>query len=131
MEIRHRLSGHLGAGYNLIKKDDLALDLLAGLGLSKEWDSPRTRIVPEGLLGAEIAWKPLEGHKLTASSMFYPELDHFGRYRLASKAAWNIDLAGIENLALSLGLEHDYESRVDPGRKKSDLRYTASLVFKF
>lgn len=126
-----RITGHVGLGYKLIEPPKLKLDVLAGLGAVKEFGSENDDIRPEGLLGIEGKWDISEKQSLTFSSTLFPDLSDFGDFRWVNNAAWEAILDESLNLSLTAGVQHEYQSRVDPGRDRNDLRLFAGLQVDF
>jgi len=118
-------------GYDLITEDDLTLTLRGGLGGSREWGSDNEDIRPEALLGADLAWQISDAQDLTADTTIFPDLEEFGEFRTVSNLGFSWKLAETSNVALSAGLQHEYQSQVDPGTKHNDLRLYAGLQFDF
>lgn len=127
----HRASGHVGAGYELFESPPLALNLLGGIGAIKEWGSDNEDIRPEALLGVEGRWDISDRQTLDFSSIVYPDLGDLGEFRWVNSVEWAHLLDNDLNLNLTAGLEHEYQSIVDPGRKKNDLRLYAGLRMDF
>lgn len=127
----HRVSGHAGLGYELFKKDHFSLKLRAGLGAVKEWGSEDDDIRPEALLGADLSWKISDNQKLVASSTIFPDLEETGELRAVNSAEWNALLDAENNLSLTAGLLHEYQSDVDEGIDENDLKVYVGLSFDF
>tara|TARA_B100000941_G_C28492390_1_gene548754 strand:+ start:981 stop:1907 length:927 start_codon:yes stop_codon:yes gene_type:complete len=126
-----RLSGALGAGYQWIKTDDLNVKFKLGAGASKEYGSLDEDVVPELLAGFDVKWQISKNQKFKAGTTIYPDLSDIGEYRLVSDAAWVIDLNTVEKVSLKVGVENEYQSKVDAGVKNNDFRLYSALVFKF
>lgn len=127
----HRASGHVGLGYELIKEKDVSLKLRAGLGAVKEWGSEDDDIRPEALLGADFSWRISDNQQLVASSTIYPDLEDTGEFRAVNSAEWNALLDAENNLSLTAGLLHEYQSEVDEGIDENDLKVYVGLSFDF
>lgn len=127
----HRVSGHVGIGYKLIEPPKWRINLLAGIGAIREWGSDNDDIRPEALLGVEGEWQIAEKHSLKFDSTIYPDLKDTGEFRWVNNVGWACILDEKTNLSLTAGLAHEYQSTVDPGRKRNDLRVFAGLAMEF
>ncbi len=126
-----RINGHVGIGYHLISPPKFALNLLAGIGAVKEFGSDNDDIRPEALAGIEGKYDFAEKHSLAFSSTIYPDLKDIGEYRWVNTVAWNFLIDTEDKLSLTAGMQHEYQSNVDPGRKYNDFRFFAGVQFEF
>ncbi|MFG0330841.1 MAG: YdiY family protein [Phycisphaerales bacterium] len=126
-----RISGHGGIGYYLVDDDDLSFSVRAGFGAAKEINSKRNQLIPEALLGADLEWTIDDKQSLTASSRVYPDLDETGELRAVNSLAWNYLMDERNNMSLTLGAYHEYQSQVDPGVEENDLKIYGGLSFNF
>lgn len=126
-----RLSGHGGIGYRLFEDEPLKLNLRAGAGATKEWGSDDEELRPELLFGFDGSWKVTENSEIVFDSTIYPDLDNTGEFRTLSNVGYTVMLDERLNLGLTAGLQHEYQSDVDPGREKSDVRLFAGLSMEF
>lgn len=126
-----RLSGHGGIGYRLLEDEPLKLNLRAGAGVSKEWGSDDEELRPELLFGIDGSWKVTENSDIVFDSTIYPDLDNTGEFRTLSNVGYSVLLDEKTSLSLTAGLQHEYQSDVDPGREKSDVRLFAGLALEF
>lgn len=126
-----RLLATGGVGYQFIKNDDLDLRGRVGAGVSKEWGSMNDDWTPIGLWGVIVNWQIAENHKLGFETTGYPALDDSGQYSQISSLSWVLTIDAETGLDLKLGLEHQYQSVVDSGKKHNDLLYYAALLFNF
>ena len=126
-----RVAVHAGVGYEFIDREDLSLVGRVGLGLIKEVNSANDGIRPEGLLGLDLRWDITERQTLEAGTTLYPDLGDLGEFRTISYARWDVLVDEASNLSFNIGVEHEYQSVVDPGREKNDFRITAGLLFEF
>lgn len=127
----HRVQGHVGIGRHLIEPPKLRLDLLAGAGAVKEWGSENDDVRPEALLGIDGEYAFAEEHTLKFSSTIFPDLSELDDYRVVNTLAWAWSLDNTRNLALTAGLQHEYQSQVDAGRDRNDLRVYAGVQLDF
>lgn len=127
----YRLSAHSGPGYDLITREDMELSLLVGLGFRKEWKSIDDDLAPEALFGAIYEWKISERQSLLASSTLYPDLEDLGEFRAISNVRWSYAIDSETPLSITFGLEHQYQSIVDPGDERNDLRLIGGLQYDF
>jgi putative salt-induced outer membrane protein YdiY len=122
-----RANAHAGIGYRLIEPPKFKLNLLAGLGAVKEWGSDNTDLRPEALVGIEGQYDFTDKHSVKFDSTIFPDLNDLGEYRWVNNMAWSWLLETDEKLSLTAGLQHEYQSQVDEGREKNDLRLYAGL----
>ena len=125
----HRLAGHGGVGYELIKKDNFKLNLRGGAGVTREWNIEDTR--PELLFGADLEWQITEKQSLIASGTIYPDLDDTGEFRTLSTAMYSAVISDNSNMAFNIGVEHEYQSTAIDPVDKNDVRLFAGLQFDF
>lgn len=126
-----RAAGHVGPGYHLIKKDKLTVDLRAGAGARKEWGSENDDVRPEGLGGVELSWKITERQSLNASSFIYPVLSDTDDFRTRSSMDWRFLLEKESKMSFLIGLLHEYQAIVDPGKDRNDLRIYTGIRYEF
>jgi putative salt-induced outer membrane protein YdiY len=126
-----RVNGHVGLGYKLIEPPKFKLNALAGIGAVKEWGSENEDVRPEALFGIEGAYEFAQKHTLTFSSTIYPDLNDLGEFRWLNAAGWKFLLDQETMLSLNAGVEHEYQSKVDPGRKQNDVRATVGVALEF
>ena len=130
-----RIIGDIGVGYELINTlegdEAFTLTISVGSGFRKEFNSSNESIIPEGLFGTKAQWNISKKQKLSAETTWYPDYADFENYRLVTKAIWNIQLDAVENLQFSVGLLHEYDSVVDAGVEKTNLRITAGIKYAF
>ena len=101
-----------------------------GAGLHREYGSLETSIIPEGLMGLEVAWKITPLQSLDAGIRGYPDLGDLGEYRTAAYCHWTIRLDSMAGLHLKLGATHEYESQTDLGTDGHDLRAYLNLLLE-
>ncbi|MHC4855463.1 MAG: DUF481 domain-containing protein [Planctomycetota bacterium] len=128
---RHRAAVHTGPGYKLIQRSDLNMDLRAGPGLKKEWGSETTDPELEGVAGTNIEWKPTKKQTFNFSTFFYTVLDDFDNHRTRTIFDWDYLLSDEIDLSLVLGISHEYQAIVDPGKDKNDTRIYTGIRYKF
>lgn len=136
-----RLTAAGGLGYRLIEVkgiddagnpvDVFTLTGRAGIGLRQEFGSLNEGLSPEGLLGAEFAYRVSRHQSITGDTTLYPDLNDTKEFRLVSQLNWMIDIDQMDGIALKLGLSHEYESRTAPGVAHYDLAAFATLVIDF
>jgi len=128
---RHRVSFHSGPGYKLIQKPDFFMDLRAGPGVRKEWDSETTDPEFEGVVGTNFEWKRTKRQTFSFSTFFYAVLDDFDDNRTRTTFDWDYLLSEEINLSFVLGVLHEYQSVVDPGKDKNDTRVHTGIRYRF
>ena len=128
---RHRVSLHSGPGYKLIQTPDFHMDLRAGPGVRKEWDSNDTDPEFEGITGTSFEWKPTAKQTFSFSTAFYAVFDDFSDNRTRTTFDWDYLLSEEINLSFVLGVLHEYQSVVDPGKDENDTRVHTGIRYKF
>jgi putative salt-induced outer membrane protein YdiY len=128
---RHRVSFHSGPGYKLIQTPDFYMDLRAGPGVRKEWDSDTTDPELEGVVGTNFEWKPTKRQTFNLSTFFYAVLDDFDDNRTRTTFDWDYLLSEEINLSFVLGVLHEYQSVVDPGKDENDTRVHTGIRYRF
>ncbi len=127
----YRLTGHVGVGYELIEPEPLQLNLLAGIGAIKEFNSDNEDVRPEGMFGAEGTWTISARQELGFSSVFYPDFDDFGEFRVVSSLDWSLLLDNDLDLSLTAGFRHEHQSKVSADRRHNDYRFFVGLQMDF
>ena len=126
----HRLTLSGGPGYHLISSE--RFDLLSRVGPSLTLQrGDDDDVKGEMLLGLEAVWRISEAQTLNLTNSIFPEVTDPGEFRNVTNGNWTIHLSERYPLALKLGIENDYESKVDPDTEKNDLKYYGSLLYSF
>lgn len=120
-----------GPGYAFIKNDTTLLKGRVGLGVSREIGGQDNIWTPELDLGVDFSHKLSERTKIFATVDYYPSLKRFTDYRVVGKAGIEIMVDPELNLALKIGAEDRYQSKVALGSKKNDIDYFAVLSLAF
>jgi putative salt-induced outer membrane protein YdiY len=128
---KQRANIQLGPAYNLIKSDYMLLDLRAGAGARKEWQSDNTGAKLEGLVGLDFIWKLTKKQSFDTTAQYYPVLSDFNDYRTRLIMNWRYLLAQDMNLSLLAGLVREYQSIVDPGSDNTDTRVFVGIQMRF
>lgn len=128
---KHRITASVGPGYHLVKTEKHALDVLLGAAYSREFGE-RNKNRGDALVGFEYTWSIFENHSLKLSNMLYSEVvPDVGNFRNVSTAEWKIGLVDEPDLSLLAGVWNEWESDVEPGDEKNDLKYYLSLALGF
>jgi putative salt-induced outer membrane protein YdiY len=127
----YRVAAGGGVGYLLIDEEDTSLNVRVGAGVSREFgDEADTRLVPEGIIGAEFRHAFSDNQRFIATAELFPDLDDTGEFRSISTAGYEIDIDQANGLSLRLGAEHRHDST--PGdAEANDFDYFARLVYSF
>jgi putative salt-induced outer membrane protein YdiY len=128
---RHRLALHAGPGYKLIQKPNFEWDLRAGPGIRKEWGSENTPPKFEGVAGTSLEWKPTKRQTFSFSTFFYAAMSDFDDNRTRTTFDWDYLLSDEINLSFVVGILHEYQSIIDPGKEKNDTRIQTGIRYKF
>jgi putative salt-induced outer membrane protein YdiY len=128
---RHRAAFHAGPGYKLIQKANFWMNLRAGPGVRKEWGSDNTDPEFEGIAGTDLEWKPTAKQTFRFTTAYYSVLNDFDDYRTRTTFDWDYLLNNEMNLSFVLGVFHEYQAIVDPGKKRNDTRIHTGFRFRF
>jgi putative salt-induced outer membrane protein YdiY/preprotein translocase subunit YajC len=128
---RHRAAFHTGPGYKLIQKADFWMDLRAGPGVRKEWGSETDDPEAEGLIGSSFEWKPTAKQTFSFKTLFYAAFSDFSDNRTRTTFDWDYLLNDEINLSFVLGILHEYQAVVDPGKDRNDTRIHTGFRFRF
>lgn len=126
-----RIAAHGGPGYNLIEMDNFDMDLRAGIGPRREFGSEDAAWKPEGLVGFDIEWKITKRQSVDLNSRFYPIVNDIRDYRTRTTAHWKLKVAPESDLSVTAGVVHEYQSVVDPGLDKNDIRIFTGVQYDF
>ncbi len=126
-----RASAHVGMGYELFNPPPFKLNALAGVGAIKEFGSANEDVRPEALLKLEGEWAIAEKQTLKFDSTMFPSLSELGEFRWVNNAAWSLLIDTENRVSLTAGLAHEYQSQVNPGRTRNDLRVFAGIDWEF
>lgn len=126
-----RMNIQVGPGYNLIKSDDMLLNLRLGVGGRKEWGSQNDNMKFEGLAGIDFEWELTKKQSIETSMWFFPVLTNFDDYRTRSSLNWRYQLSEEMNLSLLLGLLYEHQSIVDPDLDNDNTRFYTGIQFGF
>ncbi len=124
-----RLQGDGGVGYEFIKWETFELRGRTGPSLVQEFNESQFRA--EWLAGPEFVWHLTPNQKLEASNFFFYSFTPWAEYRNLSDVHWQWNLAAKPALSLKAGLENEYQSDVESGIKKNDLKYYTSVGIDF
>jgi hypothetical protein len=126
-----RANVQVGPGYNLIGTDDMLLNLRAGAGARKEWGSENNDPKFEGLAGFDFLWKMTDRQSFDTTFHYYPVISDFDDYRTRTTLNWRYLLSKEVNVSLLVGVLHEFQSIVDPGRDDTDTRVFAGIQMSF
>ncbi len=139
-----RVTGGGGVGYHLVDINDdtavdesePAIDLLdlrvrAGVGVRREFGSMNEDLQPEGILGAEFAWRLTPRQQLAANSTYFPNLSDREDYRIVTNAEWVLDVDTLSGLSIKLGFAHEFQSITNPGVHENDVSLYGAIVLDF
>lgn len=127
----HRSSAGGGVGFQWFDLDALNLRSRAGGNLTRRYRAADDGLDPEMNVTAELTWQIVDDQTLTAAARLFPDLGLPGEYRMKNTVNWSWKIGREHDLSLEFGVEHEYESLVDPGVEQDDLRYYGALSFDF
>lgn len=127
---QQRLSGYGGAGYSWVKAKKLNFETGGGLGARKEWGSINDNTKFEGIVSTGFTWTLSERQNIESRFFYAPVLTDFEDYRTRGSLDWRFALSQDINVSLLVGLLHEYQSVVNPGDKKEDVRMHMGLQWE-
>jgi putative salt-induced outer membrane protein YdiY len=127
----HRVNVQAGPGYRFIDDRFFTLDSRFGLGGKKEWGSEEDDLEVESMLGGDLSWQLAERQKISATTRYFSVVNDIEDYRTRSTVDWSFLLDRDMNLSFNIGLLHEYQAYVDPGKKKHDTRLFSGIQYNF
>lgn len=125
-EWEHRLRAGGGAGYTFLDSDEFDLRGRVGASVLGEFGGTQDDdVVPEGLVGAEFAWRFTEGQRIEAFNTFYPQLEDVGEFRNVTGVEYVAEIDRHDGLSFKLGAENEHDST---DAEKNDFRYYVTVV---
>ncbi|MHC4214641.1 MAG: DUF481 domain-containing protein, partial [Planctomycetota bacterium] len=79
----------------------------------------------------DFAWKLTKKQTIDLSTAVHPIISDFSDFRTRTTANWRFLLSKEMNLSFLIGILHEYQSVVDPGKEKNDTRIHTGIQFKF
>jgi hypothetical protein len=78
-------------------------------------------------LGLDFLWKITDQQRLVAYANYFPIVTDIQDFRTRSGVEWRYVLEGKVPLTFSVGLRHEYQNIVNPGKDRNDLRLWVGL----
>ncbi len=129
-DLNYRIMPGGGLGYHAIATKTTTLDLLGGLGYTREsyYDGTINNLLT-ATLGDEFAHKLTANTSITQSLYYLPSLNDTSNYRVN----FNFGLATKLNgwLTANMNFNDQYVSQPVPGNKNNDVIFTTGLGFTF
>lgn len=125
----HRVAAHVGPGYNLIERDALKLNVRAGMGTRREVGSENDDWKPEAIVGGNLKWQLSARQSIKFGASFFPVVDDVDDYRSRTTGNWRLQIAEEPTLSLNVGFSHEYQSVVNSGDEKNNLKVFAGVGF--
>jgi hypothetical protein len=85
----------------------------------------------EGLAGFDFTWKISARQNFDILLGYYPVLTDFNDYRTRMTLNWSYLVSKEMNVSLLFGIYHAYQSVVDPGEEKEDMRVFLGIQMSF
>ncbi|MHC4989860.1 MAG: DUF481 domain-containing protein [Planctomycetota bacterium] len=126
-----RVNGHGGPGYQFYDTESFRFSGRVGLGARREFGSENDELQAEALFGLNLAWKINDRQTLELGGRYFPVVTDPDDFRTRSTISWRWLLDNDLNLSLNAGLTHEYQSIVDPGSDRNDLRVFVGLGIGF
>ena len=128
---KHRAVLAAGPGYHLLEKEAHQLDGRLGLNVTREWGE-RNETKGAIDLGFDYTWQIAERHTVTLSNDLFTEYSpNPGEFRNLTIGEWKVLLTERPKLNLTIGAENEYETDIDPGDKKNDIKYWVAIGLGF
>jgi len=123
---------HGGMSRTLYKTDWLVIKSRMGGGTSYDLNTATMadRWVPEGMMGYDIEYKFTERVRLTSFGDYYPNMAHWGQFRLRVRAAGEFLIVPEYGLVLRAGIQERYDSAPGTGLP-NDIDYFTTVLMKF
>lgn len=130
LEYRGTLAG--GLGYRFYNEKDRRLILRVGPAVTHERfsDPKNQRTTPDIMSELEVRWPLTDRLSFEQLSTFRPAVDDLNVFRLTSRMGLLWQITEDKTWSLKLGFLHDYNSRPNPGRKRSDITTSFLLVYQ-
>lgn len=128
---QHRIVAGGGPGIHLIEKEKHSLDALTGGFFTREFGD-RNRTQGDAMAGLEYSWKPGARYTFTLSNQLFIQLVPIaGELRNLTIGEFTILLTEDPTVNLTLGAENEYETDIEPGDQKNDLKYFLTVGLDF
>jgi putative salt-induced outer membrane protein YdiY len=128
---RHRIVGSAGPGYRFVQREDHKLDVRVGASFTREFGL-RDREQVDGIFAIDYSWKPTDRYTFTLTNDLFTEVwPDPGEFRTHTVADWNMKIMEEPALSLEVGVENEYETDVEDGDERNDVRYRLSIGIDF
>ena len=128
---RHRIVTSTGPGYQLVRKQVHELDLRLGATYTREFGERDTNGA-DIMLAFDYLWKPAGRYTFTLTNQLFTEVQpDGGEFRNLTVADWEVQVLAEPALSLNVGVENEYETKVEEDDKKNDLKYYVSVGIDF
>jgi putative salt-induced outer membrane protein YdiY len=128
---RHRIVTSAGPGYRLVQKETHELDLRLGATYTREFGE-RDVNGADVMLGFDYLWKPASRYTFTLTNQLFTEVQpDGGELRNLTVADWELQVLAEPALSLNVGVENEYETKVEEDDKKNDLKYYVTVGIDF
>jgi len=125
----YRLTGIVGVGYEFFEEENLSLIGRTGIAGKKNYGSDDDNFVPELMIGLDTDWTINKIQSLAFKTEFFTPFEQASDFRNLSRLDWKFKLDSLMDLSFKIGLENEYESKVDSGTKHNDFKYRAAIVW--
>lgn len=125
-----RLTGYGGAGYRVVNKDDLKINLKAGFGA--QWDyRGNTGVQPQSILEIDCMWAIMDGIKFTSNASIANDVRNLGSYLVRARAQLEVAIKAVKGLALTAGIRDEYDSTPAVGSSFNQVWYWVGIQYNF
>jgi putative salt-induced outer membrane protein YdiY len=122
---------YTGLGYLVLDNGSTFFKLRAGAGAVRRFGGPDESWIPEAVLGYDFNHKFNDRQSFVHSLDYYPRIDKWSEYRIRARAAYEIVVDPASGTVFRIGAQDRFDSNPGPGKKRNDITYFASLMFKF
>jgi putative salt-induced outer membrane protein YdiY len=129
-DLNYRVMPSGGLGYHAIASKNTTLDLLGGLGYTREsyYDGTTNNLVT-ATVGDEFGHKFTPNTAITQSLYYLPSLNQTSNYRVNFNFGFATKIS--KWLTANMNFGDQYVSEPVPGNKNNDLIFTTGLGFAF
>ncbi len=123
----HRTTFSGGPGFHLVESEAHVLDTILGLAFTREFGERQSE-KGEVLWGLEWAWTISKRQRFKFENNLFPEFSpSAGEFRNLTTAEYRFLITEDPSLNWKIGVQNEYETDIEPGDKKNDLRYYMAL----
>ncbi|MEL7484001.1 MAG: DUF481 domain-containing protein [Planctomycetota bacterium] len=127
----YRLNLSSGANYQAFKDDETDILFRLGGSARREFNSPNDDIVPEGAFFLNATHRISDTQRVRLQVDYLPEIEQPSRYRINTRANWDIDINPEAGLGLRLAINNRYDARPSRRPERNDFDMSVFLIWNF